>query len=226
MVSAAHTGCLCERGPAGLVPDITNHAAYWAGLGVFHTGVEVDGKEWTFGGHESSHTGIFDMVPKQIPNQPHIKFRESFLLGETTGDVRNIIDSMLSDWPGQGYHLLSRNCNHFSDAFLMRLLGFGLPPWINRLAYVGQYASCLVPGMFPPPAPDHSDTEKDKLLDPFEDEGQKLGANTTEWFSPPTAPTPREQPEEADLHMAARRAAAERAVERAERARQSQTAQT
>eukprot|EP01138_Halocafeteria_seosinensis_P002127 gb/GECG01002177.1/.p1 GENE.gb/GECG01002177.1/~~gb/GECG01002177.1/.p1 ORF type:complete len:179 (+),score=15.87 gb/GECG01002177.1/:1-537(+) len=38
-----------------------------------------------------------------------------------------------------------RNCNHFSEAFVQRLAGVSIPPYVNRLAYVGSAVSCLIP---------------------------------------------------------------------------------
>jgi uncharacterized protein len=47
MVSAGHTGCLCEKGPAGLVPDVTNHAEIAALHAPLPQLVVSDGKDWT-----------------------------------------------------------------------------------------------------------------------------------------------------------------------------------
>jgi uncharacterized protein len=47
MVSAGHTGCLCEKGPAGLVPDVTNHAEIAALHAPRPQLVVSDGKDWT-----------------------------------------------------------------------------------------------------------------------------------------------------------------------------------
>ena len=40
-------------------------------------------------------------------------------------------------WMGTTYDLLGRNCNHFSSAFCMRLVGKTIPKWVNRLANTG-----------------------------------------------------------------------------------------
>ena len=38
-----------------------------------------------------------------------------------------------------------KNCNHFSDELAIRLLGARIPGWVNRLSYVGQKLSCIIP---------------------------------------------------------------------------------
>ncbi|XP_050944581.1 deSI-like protein At4g17486 isoform X2 [Cucumis melo] len=64
------------------VYDLTaiNGYAYWLGLGVFHSGVQVHGVEYAFGAHEYSTTGIFEGVPKQCDG---FRFRKTILVGKT-----------------------------------------------------------------------------------------------------------------------------------------------
>jgi dienelactone hydrolase len=47
MVSATHTGCRCEQGPAGLVPQLTNHAEIAAIHAPLPQLIVSDGKDWT-----------------------------------------------------------------------------------------------------------------------------------------------------------------------------------
>ncbi|XP_022954105.1 deSI-like protein At4g17486 isoform X3 [Cucurbita moschata] len=77
-----------EERTGGSVPvylnvyDLTaiNGYAYWFGLGVFHSGVQVHGVEYAFGAHERSTTGIFEGVPKQCDG---FRFRKTVLVGKT-----------------------------------------------------------------------------------------------------------------------------------------------
>ncbi|XP_020624932.1 desumoylating isopeptidase 2-like isoform X3 [Orbicella faveolata] len=43
-----------------------NQYTFPVGLGVFHSGVVVHGKEYAFGGHPNNWSGIFEMSPKSV----------------------------------------------------------------------------------------------------------------------------------------------------------------
>ena len=57
-----------------------NHLLYAAGLGVFHSAIEVYGMEFAYG-RCSGGSGVFSCRPKRCP--PHI-FREQLVLGRTS----------------------------------------------------------------------------------------------------------------------------------------------
>ncbi|KVI06573.1 protein of unknown function DUF862, eukaryotic [Cynara cardunculus var. scolymus] len=67
------------------VYDLTpmNGYAYWAGFGIFHSGVEVHGVEYAFGAHDYPSSGVFEVEPRQCPG---FKFRRSILIGTTCLD--------------------------------------------------------------------------------------------------------------------------------------------
>lgn len=72
------------------------------------------GTEYTFGGHESSASGIFSHTPRQAPNA---SYRTTINLGETdksAQDVRAEIAALGDHFPGHSYSLILKNCNHFS----------------------------------------------------------------------------------------------------------------
>lgn len=52
---------------------------------------------------------------------------------------------MRSDYKGTDYHVLNRNCNAFADEFLQRLVGAPAPGFVNRMAFIGSFFSCLMP---------------------------------------------------------------------------------
>mmetsp|Transcript_142990 Transcript_142990/g.202239 ORF Transcript_142990/g.202239 Transcript_142990/m.202239 type:complete len:258 (-) Transcript_142990:301-1074(-) len=106
--------------------------------GAFHTGVEVYGKEWSFGMCIDRYApGITCNEPGK--NLDHA-FRETLSMGYTRfspTEVRKILEEMEREWKGRDYHVLTKNCHHFSDAFCARLGVARLPLWINTLASTG-----------------------------------------------------------------------------------------
>ncbi|XP_018681171.2 deSI-like protein At4g17486 [Musa acuminata AAA Group] len=64
-----------------------NGYMYWAGLGIFHTGVEVHGVEYVFGAHDYPSSGVFE--------------------------VREFMELQSVNYSGDTYHLIMKNFNHF-----------------------------------------------------------------------------------------------------------------
>ena len=111
------------------------------GFGLYHSGVEVHGAEWAFGGSTEAVKGlcgIFCVTPRTA--LPASQFHRQVRLGETALpviEVQRILIEMAPEWTADTYHLLSRNCNHFSEAFVARLRNDAFapfPPWVNRAA--------------------------------------------------------------------------------------------
>ncbi|KAB5514224.1 hypothetical protein DKX38_028130 [Salix brachista] len=129
------------------VYDLTplNQYTFWFGFGIFHSGIEVHGKEYGFGAHEFPVSGVFEVEPR---NCPGFIYRCSILLGRITmppSEFRTFIESAASEYHGDTYHLISKNCNHFTDDISCRLIGKHIPGWVNRLARLGALCSCLLP---------------------------------------------------------------------------------
>ncbi|KAJ2943086.1 hypothetical protein O0L34_g18776 [Tuta absoluta] len=136
----------------GQVPVVLNvYDMYWtnwytagAGVGVFHSGVQVHGSEWAYGGHPYSFTGVFEISPRdarELGDQFH--FRQSVHIGYTDfseDEVRRLVAELGKQFRGDRYHLMNNNCNHFSSAFCQALCNRDIPSWVNRLAYV---SSCV-----------------------------------------------------------------------------------
>ncbi|KAI9198146.1 hypothetical protein LWI28_011000 [Acer negundo] len=103
------------------VYDLTpmNGYAYWLGLGVYHSGVQVHGIEYAFGAHEYPTTGIFEGEPKQCEG---FTFRKTILIGKTDmgpTEVRTVMEELLTANP--------------------------IPSWVNRLARIGFLCNCVLP---------------------------------------------------------------------------------
>lgn len=148
---------LCRRNSirtwSGSVPvylnvyDLTsiNGYAYWLGLGVYHSGVQVHGVEYAFGAHEYPTTGIFQGEPRRCEG---FTFRKSILIGWTAmthTEVRQVMEEMAEVYKGNAYNLVSKNCNHFCNDACLKLTGNPIPSWVNRLARIGLFCNCLVP---------------------------------------------------------------------------------
>ncbi|KAD1709718.1 hypothetical protein R6Q59_009764 [Mikania micrantha] len=129
------------------VYDLTsmNGYAYWLGIGVYHSGVQVHGVEYAFGSHEHSSTGIFEGEPKQCDG---FAFRKQILIGFTEKnrkEVRRVMEDLAEDYKGISYNLITKNCNHFCNDACVRLTGNTIPRWINRLARIGSLCNCIIP---------------------------------------------------------------------------------
>lgn len=129
------------------VYDLTpiNNYLYWFGLGIFHSGIEVHGLEYGFGAHEYPTSGVFEVEPRSCPG---FLFRRSVLLGSTDmsrAEFRLFMEHISGKYHGDTYHLIAKNCNHFTDEVCMRLTGKPIPGWVNRLARLGSFCNCLLP---------------------------------------------------------------------------------
>eukprot|EP00970_Alexandrium_tamarense_P004735 scaffold783_cov197-Alexandrium_tamarense.AAC.28 len=110
-------------------------------MGLHHSGVEILGREYSF----ASGGGIFDSSPKDAPGAT---FRESIELGAFEGggsELQSAISDLRSEFGPDRYNLIRRNCNHFANALVWRLLGRSIPGHVNRLADFGVCFSCLLP---------------------------------------------------------------------------------
>ncbi|KAL8150850.1 hypothetical protein V2J09_020658 [Rumex salicifolius] len=118
------------------VYDLTpiNDYLFWFGLGIFHSGIEVHGMEYGFGAHDYPSSGVFEVEPRSCPG---FIFRRSILLGTTDmtrSEYRLFVEQLASKYHGDTYHLIAKNCNHFTDEVCFHLTGRHIPGWVNRLA--------------------------------------------------------------------------------------------
>lgn len=121
------------------------------GLGAHHSGVEINGREYTF-----SDSGVFDSTPRDESQAP---LRTSVNLGDVsishtevgacpiksrTGETPQqsqlvvyycadaVISRLRPDFAPGTYNVLTKNCNVFSRALVLELLGLEIPGYVNR----------------------------------------------------------------------------------------------
>ena len=120
-----------------------NDYLFPVGLGLHHSGVEIDRREYSFG---SGGSGIFEGAPKEVPNA---RFRCQVDMGSFDGgskELNQALDELRSSGFGPNdYNLVRRNCNHFCQALCMKLLQKPIPGHVNRIAAIGDCCSCLLP---------------------------------------------------------------------------------
>eukprot|EP01125_Pyxidicula_operculata_P018095 TRINITY_DN6401_c0_g1_i6.p1 TRINITY_DN6401_c0_g1~~TRINITY_DN6401_c0_g1_i6.p1 ORF type:complete len:1510 (+),score=401.33 TRINITY_DN6401_c0_g1_i6:41-4570(+) len=105
------------------------------GFGAFHTGVEVMGKEISFGIGE----GIHYLKPHTAIGAV---FRKAIVMGSTKisdPELTSILLSMESKYTCSEYDIFRRNCNHFCDDLCFILVNRHAPPWVNKLAKFAKY---------------------------------------------------------------------------------------
>ncbi|KAJ3681817.1 hypothetical protein LUZ60_014390 [Juncus effusus] len=122
-----------------------NKYLYWFGLGIFHSGIEVHGMEYGYGAHEYPSSGVFEVEPRSCPG---FTFRRSMHLGTTDmsrAEFRTFLENLSESYHGDTYHLIVKNCNHFTNDVCTRLVGRGIPRWVNRLAKLGSICTCVLP---------------------------------------------------------------------------------
>ena len=99
----------------------------------------VHGMEYGFGAHEFPTSGVFEVEPKSCPG---FVYRRSLWMGTTDmsrAEFRSFIENLAGKYNGNTYHLISKNCNHFTDDVCKNLTRKSIPGWVNRLAKVGWY---------------------------------------------------------------------------------------
>jgi hypothetical protein len=68
-------------------------------------------------------------------------FRKSILIVRTDlgpKEVRAFMEKLAQEYPGNTYHLITKNCNHFCNDVCFKLTGKTIPQWVNRLARLGK----------------------------------------------------------------------------------------
>ena len=99
----------------------------WLTLGIHHSGVQIGNKEFSF-----TLEGIVITDPR--PPMHRCRLTSSHVQAtQIPGDlVLRALGRLQSEYTPQTYDPITRNCNHFSAAFVAALTGRQVPGWINR----------------------------------------------------------------------------------------------
>jgi len=108
------------------------------GTGAYHAGVEVYGREWSFGSTEMGGSGVDCCVePGQNDLYTYVKRVPLGYTSLSPFDVQVLLRRLSDEWQEEDYDLLRCNCCHFS-AELCRQLGVeAVPNWVLNLAGAG-----------------------------------------------------------------------------------------
>ena len=81
-------------------------------------------------------TGVFDSEPLSMDQE---LYRGSLEIGtiDSLTKLYDVLSLIKDDFPANEYNVIRRNWNHFSDEFWRKLVGTGIPGYINRLANLG-----------------------------------------------------------------------------------------
>eukprot|EP00793_Prasinoderma_coloniale_P004305 PRCOL_00000065-RA len=130
------------------VPSWITPCTYHCGFGIFHSGVEVHGVEYCFGGHDEDSSGVFKLRPRS--GYQGAVLRKRHMLGgtrATSAEVEQLCQALGdTKYRGRNYHLLHRNCNHFTTDLVNELTGKDVAPlYVNRLASMAITCSPCLP---------------------------------------------------------------------------------
>jgi len=113
-----------------------NKVSFAIGGGLYHTAVEIYGKEYSFGYAEAG-SGVFGCLPAQCNLHT---YKQAVALGDTLmskAAVMQLLREMAQDYQAQTYDLLNRNCHTFCQELATRLGVAGLPGFITRFPSIG-----------------------------------------------------------------------------------------
>lgn len=107
------------------------------GGGAFHLGVEVYGREWSYGQSRAkfSNTGVLMQRTPRV-HAGH-RYVDTVALGCTSlspVDVQTLIIELESKWLADDYHVLRQNCVAFAEEFSIRLGVQPLPDHVSSMS--------------------------------------------------------------------------------------------
>uniref|UniRef100_A0A7S1WW80 PPPDE domain-containing protein n=1 Tax=Alexandrium catenella TaxID=2925 RepID=A0A7S1WW80_ALECA len=105
------------------------------GTGAFHCGVEIMGCEWSFRSTPGwKGNGVFWCPPQQCKSHTFVESIHMGYCRMSDVAIMTLVQDLTSSWPAADYHVLRRNCCHFSDEVCKRLGVGGIPHRFMSLA--------------------------------------------------------------------------------------------
>lgn len=108
----------------------------YIGLGIFHTAVEINDNEYSFGYTNEGYCGIVVNTPGQ---SEWTNVKEKIYIGKTLYSQENINELIMNisdTFKGDTYNCFNKNCNDFAKYFssILLLEDFYFPKYINESA--------------------------------------------------------------------------------------------
>ena len=118
------------------------------GIGIYHTTLEINDYEYSFGLTKKNVPGIFKNNSGELKKK--LKLKEKIYLGNTLYDmqtINNILYLQSPYWMGRTYDPFVKNCNHFTKFLAKIILNdiVNYPLYINRLSKYGMFFSSFYP---------------------------------------------------------------------------------
>ena len=125
-----------------------NGMAHRLGIGVYHSGIELEGVEYTFDNvaDTTSGSGIVAHEPyyMDVDRQRSLPLRCRIPLGTSRVSVRashELLVGLSSLWHPHDYDLVERNCHHWCHDAACALGVEPPPPWVSRLTEILRFFS-------------------------------------------------------------------------------------
>jgi len=106
---------------------------------IYHSGLQIYSSEYSYGGD-----GIIRARPLSAYG---CVFHESVPLGRIDKDPLEVlaeVRAMAAEWTASRYEPFHHNCNCFSQALARRLLGSGVPSYINAFSSCAPFYGCVL----------------------------------------------------------------------------------
>ena len=93
-------------------------------------------------------------------------------------EIEDLLIQLSDEFTGPSYNLLSRNCNHFTEEFVLKLTQKTIPTWINRAAKLGNMFPCVVPWEWIQPPEFAEEAEEEVNEDELNQEDEDIHAHS------------------------------------------------